>query len=526
MKIEDFLNKDGRTISTKVRDCWIKKNFPDDYRLMIEYSNSIGIGERKIGEKIYHYLNKIHSPVLCKNCNINITKFKGINAGYLDYCSSKCSNNSLDVKNLKEKTNIKKYGVDNPSKSKEIIDRIKDTFDLKYGGNPFSLENFKERIKITNLQKYGKENALSMGSTVREQMSKNKENDFIEKYKNYNITYYSPEKNGISRLICEKCNEEYEISKWNLHQRSNSKVNPCTICNPISSDLETSCEAFIENFLIDSGIIYMKKTRKILDSRKEIDFYLPDYNIGIEVNGIYWHSSIFKENNYHVDKTNECLDKGIKLIQIFEDLIVNKPDIVISRLSSILNKCQNKIYARKCEIRLVNYKEYSNFLENNHLQGSVYSKIPLGLYHDSNLVALMTFGPLRKSLGSNSIQGVWELLRFASLKNINVVGGASKLLNFFINEYKPNSIISYCDRSWSPDGSFYSNLGFTFDKNTNPNYWYFKQNSYLRKHRFNFRKDLLVKQGFDSALTEFEIMENRKYYRVYDCGNSKWILKL
>jgi len=41
-------------------------------------------------------------------------------------------------------------------------------------------------------------------------------------------------------------------------------------------------------------------------------------------------------------------------------------------------------------------------------------------------------------------------------------------------------------------------LGFMFTGNTKPNYWYFKSHEYILHYRFNFRKDLLVKQGFDA----------------------------
>jgi hypothetical protein len=47
----------------------------------------------------------------------------------------------------------------------------------------------------------------------------------------------------------------------------------------------------------------------------------------------------------------------------------------------------------------------------------------------------------------------------------------------------------------------------------------------IRSHRFNWRKQKLVKLGFDTNKTEEEIMSELGYYRVYNAGNKKWILK-
>lgn len=43
-------------------------------------------------------------------------------------------------------------------------------------------------------------------------------------------------------------------------------------------------------------------------------------------------------------------------------------------------------------------------------------------------------------------------------------------------------------------------------------------------HRFNFRKDVLVKEGYDKEKTEFQIMNERGFFRIYDCGNLKFEL--
>jgi hypothetical protein len=131
----------------------------------------------------------------------------------------------------------------------------------------------------------------------------------------------------------------------------------------------------------------------------------------------------------------------------------------------------------------------------------------------------MTFGKLRKSMGSNSEYGNYELLRFSNKLNTIVIGGADKLFKHFIKTYKPKEIFSYADRRWS-QGQLYENLKFKFIHNSKPSYFYILNKK--REFRFKYRKDILVKQGFDKNKTEHQIMLDRKIYRIYDCGTIKY----
>ena len=64
----------------------------------------------------------------------------------------------------------------------------------------------------------------------------------------------------------------------------------------------------------------------------------------------------------------------------------------------------------------------------------------------------------------------------------------------------------------------YKQLGITKVKETSPSYWYIEKNSLIRKHRYGFRKDLLVAAGSNKKLTEFEIMNLLPYHRIWDSG--------
>lgn len=287
--------------------------------------------------------------------------------------------------------------------------------------------------------------------------------------------------------------------------------NGCPKCAFITSSKEDEIEEYLISLIGEENVI--KRDRFILKG-KELDLYLPKYKLGIEYNGLYWHSEIYRDKDYHVKKTEECNAKGIRLIQIFEDEWLNKKDIVKSMLANILGQTKNRIYARKCIIKEVNSKEAGLFLDANHIQGKCGSKIKLGLYHNNELVSLMLFGESRHFIGDG--KNKWELLRFCNKLNTNVIGGASKLFHYFVTHHNPNEIISYADRRISI-GNLYYKLGFSLYNISKPNYYYIW--GLKRIYRYNLRKQVLVeKYGCPIDMTEKKFCYNQNWYRIYDCG--------
>jgi very-short-patch-repair endonuclease len=434
-------------------------------------------------------------------------------------------NEQVNIK--KEETNIKKYNYKTPLLNNNIKIKIKKTLNNIYGvDHPMHSEEIKKKLIKTNIKRYGVDNPfknLDIINKIQDQVHKTKFIKNIKLYKdkyNIHIVDYNDE---IYTIKCDICNVEYNIHHNLLQNRIKTKTCLCTICNPINCSYSGKEKQLI-NF-IESNYIFqiMINNRKII-SPYELDIYLPDLNLAFEFNGIYWHNELNKEDDYHNNKTNMCLNKGIQLIHIWEDDWIYKQEIVKSMILNKLGKTANKIFARKCKIKeITNNRFIKEFLDDNHLQGFVGSKIKIGLFYDDDLVSLMTFGNLRKNMNSKSNSDDYEMLRFCNKLNTNVIGGASKLFNYFINNYKYNSIISYADRSYS-NGNLYKQLGFKLQNITVPNYYYVIDD--IRKYRFGFRKNILIKQGYDSNKTEHEIMLERKIYRIYNSGNYKFIYDL
>ena len=346
---------------------------------------------------------------------------------------------------------------------------------------------------------------------------RNTKEAFIKKAQNIHKNNYNYSKVNYVRhdedviIICPKHGEFKQRPDTHLHGGG------CSKCTVLISKQETELVSFIESL----GVNFETSNREILNG-KEIDIYIPSHNIAIEYNGLYWHSEKFIDKNYHLDKTQMCEDKGIQLTHIFEDEWLNKSHIVKSMLRNKLGLSKNKIYGRKTEIKVVKTKDKGLFLDNNHIQGRVGSTVNLGLYYEDELVSIMTFNKPRLGIGS-SFDG-YELSRFCNKLDTNVLGGASKLLKHFIKTHQPKEIRSYADRVIS-NGSLYETLGFELSHVNKPNYWYVIGG--WRKHRFNFRKELLKKQGFDTEnKTEHQIMLERNIYRIYGCGTLSYRLRL
>jgi len=442
--------------------------------------------------------------------------------------------NVPEVQKKRTKTMMERYGVNCYTKTNEFIikcqhtklnnhqnknynnrEKAMETMMYRYGHESFTqTEEYVKKSKYTSIERYGKE-YYTQTSEYRKRI-----NDIIF-YKN--IEYFESRgykmvkyiNNDLVNLKCLKCGDVYEITKQLFRKRHSDNDEICINCNPITSNTSKQesemCDFIANNY---QGEVI----RNYRHQYGEIDFYLPEEKIGFEFNGLYWHSSLFKPRNYHQQKSINFKSEGIHLIHIWEDDWLFKSDIIKSRILNLL-KMSVKIYARKCIIKYLNKKESCEFLQKNHLQGNIGSKVKIGLYHQDELVSLMTLGGKRISTGLKNKENEWEMLRFCNKIGHTVVGGASKLIKFFLKNHKCYNIISYADASWS-QGHLYESIGFVNNGITDPNYYYFKNKR--RLNRFSFRKDKLVENGHNKEMTEREIMESLKYYRIYDSGSYKF----
>lgn len=429
-------------------------------------------------------------------------------------------------------TNLHLYGVEYPIQSDHFKTKQKITFTEKFGGIGLKSDELRKKIELTNLMKYGfkvaSQNQTVINNSKRTWYDKTYEMLLnTDRLENKVKPLFSKEEYEGSKkkykFLCLKCNVEF------VGSIEDGKIPRCLSCYPFTTN-HSKPELEILEFLKSLGILdsdIINHDRKILKGL-ELDFYLPKFNLAIEFNGIIWHSECMgnKDKRYHLNKTEECAKSNIHLVHIFEPEWELKKDIIKSKLKHILKlNTIDKVYARKCELKEISSFIKNSFLNTHHLQGSDKSTISIGAFYNDELVSVMTFGKPRIALGSkNSVSDEYELYRFCVSKS--VIGIASKMLNYFIKKYSPTKIITYADRRFSNNSSFYNKLGFVFEKNTTPNYWYFSLKlPYEVYHRYSFRKSELHKklQNFNADLSEWENMKLNGYDRIWDCGNLKYI---
>ena len=115
----------------------------------------------------------------------------------------------------------------------------------------------------------------------------------------------------------------------------------------------------------------------------------------------------------------------------------------------------------------------------------------------------------------------WDEVIFVAEKNYQIIGSASKLLNYFIKNYKPNRIISFSDKDWS-NGDLYYKLGFKLINDLKPDYKFIIDGKRVNKQRLTKKK--LVKLGKDSSLTGTEIIKEMGISKIYNVGQLKFEL--
>lgn len=400
----------------------------------------------------------------------------------LEKYGNECVLQNEDVKNKCKNTKLEKYG--HPYYSDR--EKAKQTKFEHYHGD---FSKIREKTQATCLKRYG----VTSPNYVHFKNYELLNEEYVRK--NFIV-------DGIFML--KQCMAFFNMSESGvtLYKRRFNITEPNDVING-RSYAEMELAKFVSSYTE-----ILCNSKKIIDGL-EIDIYLPDYNLAIEYNGIYWHSADYKPKNYHLNKTNKCKEKGIQLFHIFES------DNIDIWKSMILNKLgkSTRIYARKCELREISNEVAQSFIEENHVDGFADSSINLGLYYNNELVQVMTF----KTLEDNS-EYDFELIRLCSLKNTAVIGGASKLFKHFLKEHPNASVVSYANKRFS-DGKIYEILGFKKHHETSPNYFY--ANCEIVLSRYQCQKRFLSKilEEYHPELSEVENMELNGFFRIFDCGN-------
>ena len=420
-------------------------------------------------------------------------------------------------------TKLDRYGDENYNNHSKQIETMLDKYGVNCGYNTgvaestirtnhngnigYAAKDIKVKIIDTMNNRYGVEHPLQ-NESIKNKAIENMKKTMCNRY-GVSHNWSIPEvRNKISKTVQERYGVPYFCMKEECFGKNGytiSKINRT-----------------LAKLLEDNGI-YSEFEYNI--NNKSYDMHILDTNILIEINPTYTHNSTNptwfhnskKEplaKDYHFNKTILAKNHNYRCIHIWDWDNINK---VID-----LIKPKERIYARKCILKEVSNKETTEFLNKYHLQNTCRGQnIRLGLYtSDGDLVQIMTFGRPRYNKNFE-----YELLRLCTKSGYIVIGGAEKLFNYFINEYKPKSIISYCDNS-KFSGNVYTKLGFDIKDFGSPSKHWFNGKIHITDNLLRQRGfDQLFNTNYGKGVSNIELMLSYGFVELYDCGQSIYIYK-
>lgn len=447
--------------------------------------------EERYGNKTYNNLDKIQKTML-------------------DRYGRKSVGSVPEFRDKQQQTMFNRYGTKSPIMSIDLRTKMKNTMKERYGSEWFGSSERGREVLSTRDTTMTYEPTILL-PTREEAINVFREPDAMELFID---TYIEPGELTVTRLS-ELTGIRYSSLVANSPAYKVVRHTRTFVTNYSGEQND------LENFIRDNyeGVVVTNKRPGFMKGL-ELDVYLPELKMAFEFNGSYWHSeSRDKGSGYHLRKTQVAGDNGVYLMHIWEHdwLDPTKQAIVKSQILYKLGK-SSKLYARQLTLKEVSVKEAKEFELNNHMQGYAAHSTAYGLYNNSELVALMTFGKARFNKEYEH-----ELIRFVTKREYSVSGGASRLFKY-ARAVLGDSIMSYANRDFSlQEGSLYEQLGMRLIGTTKPGYVWFKPNNPVLS-RYQTQPKVLSKKYDDFEGTEISYMRSKGYSRVFNTGNNVYAL--
>lgn len=303
------------------------------------------------------------------------------------------------------------------------------------------------------------------------------------------------------RTLCLSCGNEYK-----------PVLNNVRLCRSLTcgcSSKISSSQIDIANFIKSFGVGVVSEYK--IDGLK-YDIFVPDVNLLIEYNGLKCHS-MPESKKRDIFKYQNALNNDFDYIMIFGDeWLRNKQKVKNYLINRLCLGRPKSVRPSKCSINNINSDLVNEFYEKFHYIGAVKAKINYGVFFDGRLIACVSFKrPTRQSKYD------YELIRMASDPEFRIHGIWSKIIKQFLSNNECSSIVSFSDnRLFS--GKVYEKIGFKFDGEIRPDYYWVKGNR--RFHKSGLRKKDYEKT---SGFTEYQLRESQGYSRIWDLGKKRWV---
>lgn len=421
------------------------------------------------------YRNKVRVERICENCWKHfVWHYRALS------CSPECRA-ELITKKWKE-TVMKKYWVDNVSKLDSVRKKFKSTMlDRYWVEHPSNSKELLERQHQLFLEKYWVDNPMKIKAISKKSIEWTIKTNMDK----YWVPYY---------VMTQHCRDSSTaISKVNIKfvEFLNSKW------------IETETEFPIWNYSYDV---------KVWDTLIELNPF-PYHN---STRSPSWEP---KEKNYHFNKMKIAKENWYRCIMVWDWDDIDK-------IPYLLDNNKETIYARKCDVKQIEVEDCHDLFESYHMQWDTRknkNNIYIWLYYNNELVECMSFGRPRYNKNYE-----WEILRLCSHKDYKIIWWANKIFKYFLDITNTNSVISYCDMS-KFDWSVYEKLWFKLFKLNRPSkHWYCSLEQDNRKHITDnllrqYWYDKIFWENFGKWVDNNELMKQRGYVEIYDCGQSTFV---
>lgn len=425
------------------------------------------------------YINRDNVKVLHKICGKEFVAHMRTHDGkkYCPFCGKDTNRKRiLKIKKLylEENLSIEKVAKNIGLSRAQVSNLIRENEIVKS-------EEQKKLSKSDSLKKWYKENDKLI--SYKEQIISLLKNGFLQREL---ANYYQVSQSYISSYIKRNDLGKYVDKDKTMKKKTEKTKKTCLekygVVTPLNrSDVIQKAmdgRSFISKPEIELReyiqSIYPGEVTRTNDGAYELDIYVPDKKVGIEYNGNYWHSLKNKEKSYHYDKSKHYEDKGIRVIHIWEyewDNPRQRP-ILENIIKNALGLNSETIYARKCKIEIRSSASMRDFFDKNNIQGFRGGKFAICLVYNGEVVMAYMMGHCFFGKGKYE----WEVIRGATKLGYTVIGGASKIWNYFIKEYNPENCVYYIDYNYF-NGNSLPYLGLTYLK-SQPSFknWWVKTN--------------------------------------------------
>lgn len=405
---KDFIKRIFYTSKGKINPNFTRESYLKKQGLYDIFRNYYTDCDEKIWiiETIYRILNDIHSRPICKMCGKPV-KFG--RTGYSNFCSPKCRNSNPDVLAKNRAGVSKSLKKAYAERGDEIKLKRSKTLGLDSScGSPFVLSINQTKAKNTMIERYGVDNSYKMDKCKNKaKILQRLQSIEYQKVLGWDIEWVDI-LNSKEIIVHNCCDIHKDVrmtySFFNNRTSGLHKRNCvlCPICNKEGHSNLTGIEIIIKKYLEELNVNYVLHDRKTIKP-KEIDIYLPDYHIGIECNGIHWHSKEYNDNkpgrkvqNFeraHVDKRLDCELNGIRLIYFWEDRFLTNLDAIKGHIKQLVKPEIIKLF-NNFELKFVDKNFATEFSKTNNIFEMLDTDNYLGLFVENDMLALYSFNIL------------------------------------------------------------------------------------------------------------------------------------